>query len=100
VTVIGMQSCLARLYVDDDFRATFLDDPAVALACCDVAAAEAAAITAIDRRMLVAFVATLYTKRKKRFVRAYPASFAWHEPELDAVLQRFLQVHGTRPGAG
>jgi len=96
-----MQTCLARLYVDEGFRATFLDDPAAALAGSDVAPAEAAAIAAIDLRMLVAFAATLYTKRKKRFQRAYAASFAWREPVMDAALRRFLETHGTRPaGSG
>jgi hypothetical protein len=99
MTIVEMQSCLARLYVSDGFRTLFLHDPAAALASYDLAPKEAAAIVAIDRRMLDAFAATLYNKRKKRFQRAYAASFIWHGAAMNTVLRRFLEIHGARSSA-
>ncbi len=92
-----MQSCLARLYVSDTFRTLFRADPAGTLAGYDLTAREAAALEAVDQRMLEVFAATLRNKRGKRLRRAYSASFAWNHAAMEAVLARHLEVSCARP---
>jgi hypothetical protein len=97
MSLVEMQSCLARLYVSKTFRALVRGDAQAALAGYALTGEEAAAIEAVDPNMLDVFAATLVGKRRKRFERAYPASFAQHGAALHAVLRRFLEIHPASP---
>lgn len=94
-----MQSCLARLYVSCTFRAQLRQNPGAALADYDLTGDEAAAIEAIDPRMLDRFAGTLVSKRRKRFERSYQASFALHGPAMHAVVRRYVEIRPARTGA-
>jgi hypothetical protein len=97
MSLVEMQSCLARLYVSNTFRALVRGDAQAALAGYALTGEEAAAIEAVDPNMLDVFAAMLVGKRRKRFERAYAASFAQHGAALHAVLRRFLEIHPASP---
>lgn len=97
MSVVEMQSCLARLYVSSTFRALARGDAQAALAGYTLTGEEAAAIEAVDPNMLDVFATMLVGKRRKRFERAYAASFAQHGAALHAVLRRFLEIHPPSP---
>jgi len=99
MSLVEMQSCLARLYVSEGYRSRFYDDPDAAMGSYHLAPDERAAIRDVDRRMLEVFASTLITKRERRAMRAYAASFTWHGSAMHALFRRFLEMHGapTRP---
>jgi hypothetical protein len=97
MSLVEMQSCLARLYVSEAYRAHFRRDPDEALAGYDLAVEEAAAVRALDQKMLDIFAATLVTKRRRRVQRAYASSFAWNGAAMDAAFRRFVELHGSWP---
>jgi hypothetical protein len=97
MSVVEMQSCLARLYVSSTFRALVRGDARAALAGYALTGEEAAAIEAVDPDRLDVFATMLVGKRRKRFERAYAASFAQHGAALHAVLRRFLEIHPASP---
>ena len=75
MSVAEMQAYLARLYTSDPFRKLFELDPDTTLSDYTLADDEINALKQIDTKMLNTFAGTLKSKRKKRFLGAYPLLF-------------------------
>lgn len=71
-----LESTLARLYTDAEFRAQFLADPATALEQADLTTAERAAIINIDRDGL-ALAAASYARKRAAVARTRSQQRGW-----------------------
>lgn len=97
VSVAEMQACLARLYVDNSFRALFYFDQDIPLSEYKLSEDESRAIKSLDRKMLDFFAVTLRQKRKKRFQSAFPLLFQSVGTEIDRYYDRYYQLHPAIP---
>jgi hypothetical protein len=97
VSLVEMQSCLARLYVSADYREQFRRDPDAALARYVLAPDEQAAVRDLDQKMLEFFAGTLISKRLRRVQRAYAASFGYDSATMHTLFHRCYEMHGARP---
>ncbi|WP_030485671.1 hypothetical protein [Nocardioides aequoreus] len=97
MSLMELQSCLARLYTSEVFRMLYLREPDEALDGYDLSPHEAESLRSLDPKMINVFAATLVAKRARRAHRAYGSSYAWHGPALDRLFHRFLELQGSRP---
>jgi hypothetical protein len=101
MSIADMQSCLARVYVDDAFRKLFFLAVDEALLGYRLTEDERRAVTQLNRRMVEFFAASLKKKRRTRLQRAYPMLFALNEAEIDRYCDRYYQLytlHRTHTG--
>jgi hypothetical protein len=89
-----LQACLARLYIDENFRRLFYIQSGV-LSEYLLTDVERAAVEQIDRHMLDFFASSLRRKRRERIARAYPATFQLDGKALDRYWHRYCAIFIT-----
>jgi glycosyltransferase involved in cell wall biosynthesis len=98
MSIAEMQSCLARLYVDDAFRKLFYLDPEENLGEYILDEQEKSAIKSVDRKMLEMFALTLKNKRKKKFQAHYPLLFkALEQKTMHHYYIRYYNLYPAKP---
>ncbi len=96
LSVAEMQACLARLYVDEPFRKLFFLQPEETVRNYALTSEELKAIKGIEHSILNQFAGSLKTKRKKKFLAAYPLLFKLGQP-IHRYYDRFYDLYPARP---
>lgn len=97
MSLVEMQSVLARLYVDETFLASFCAGPDQALTRYDLTPREAAALAGIDREAVKKYAASLRSKTRGRFEHAYRLLLALDAAAFNKYYLRFYELRPIRP---
>lgn len=97
MSVAEMQSCLARLYVDDAFRKLFYLEQETTLEEYFLSEQEKAAIKSIDHKMVDMFAVSLKNKRKKKLQVYYPLLFKILDEKIMHYYNRYYNLYTAKP---
>lgn len=92
MSLVEMQSCLARLYTDFPFQQLFFLDPTVSLKEYQLTPAERQALTALNRTELTRFALAVRHKSLEKFERNFPLLFKAAGPQLERYYPRFYHL--------
>lgn len=97
MSLVEMQSALARLYVDGALLERFCVNPAAVLAQYDLTPREAAAVAAIDRAAIRKFAGSLRMKTWGRFKQPYRFVHMLDEAVIRKHYHRFYELRPIQP---
>ena len=97
MSLAEMQSYLAHLYTDDDFRKLFTLAPDVSFDMYLLTEAEKQALRSIDQRLLEYFATSLKMKQQERLRSVYQATFTLPESLIQRLFNRFYHHYPARP---
>jgi glycosyltransferase involved in cell wall biosynthesis len=97
MSLAEMQSYLAHLYTDDDFRKLFVLAPDASFESYLLTEEEKQALRALDRRLLEYFATSLKMKQRERLRSLYQATFALPESLIQRLFHRFYHHYPAKP---
>lgn len=97
MSLAALQTCVARLCVDESFRSLFSVDAERALASYDLSARERITVRQIDGTAIDRFAVLLKHKRRRLFASCYPLLFKITNRAMERYYDRYYQTFGSKP---